>query len=246
MTSARRFDGLPESVPAARRFTRDALRDQASEVVDAAELMVSELATNCVQHAHTDFEVTIHTRDRVRVEVRDTDQHGRPEVQSPPPEAPSGRGLRIVQEISDEWGIVKSSDGKTVWFVLNPQSAGSHLHSQAQASGGGDVHEPGQGVRTDPHREGRWLRRLRRGPKAEGRYRPTASSTDPNPRGGRERASTGVGRCARSRSGCGDRGAGCDPAVLDVLPRMSTVLIHSHGANVEVASSRREAAGVFA
>ncbi len=124
MTSARTFNSLPDSVPAARRFARDVLRGQSSDVVDAAELMVSELATNCVQHAQTDFEITIRARDQVRIEVRDTN-HGQPQVQSPPPQAPSGRGLRIVQEISDEWGIIPSSNGKTVWFALNLRPAGS-------------------------------------------------------------------------------------------------------------------------
>lgn len=172
MTSARTFHGLPESVPAARRFTRDALRDQSSEVVDAAELMVSELATNCVQHARTDFEVTIHTRDQVRVEVRDADQRGRPEVQSPPPEAPSGRGLRIVQEISDEWGIVKASDGKTVWFVLNPQPSESCEPASAHAAGGDDDDKPGNAGRTERRHEGRWSRRFQRGRSPEARHRP--------------------------------------------------------------------------
>jgi anti-sigma regulatory factor (Ser/Thr protein kinase) len=164
MTSARRFDGLPDSVPAARRFTRDALRDQSSAVVDAAELMVSELATNCVQHARSDFEITIHARDEVRVEVRDTDQRGRPQVQSPPPEAPSGRGLRIVQEISDEWGIVKYDDGKTVWFVLNPPAGRSREQSTARsAPGAPDESQPVQGKHARPGR--RLLRHFRRGPR---------------------------------------------------------------------------------
>jgi anti-sigma regulatory factor (Ser/Thr protein kinase) len=124
MTSARTFNSLPDSVPAARRFARDVLRGQSGDLVDAAELMVSELATNCVQHAQTDFEITIRAREQVRIEVRDT-YHGQPQVQSPPPQAPSGRGLRIVQEISDEWGIIPSSSGKTVWFALNLRPAGS-------------------------------------------------------------------------------------------------------------------------
>lgn len=147
MTNARTFNSLPESVPAARRFARDVLRDQSIDLVDAAELMVSELATNCVQHARTDFEITIRTRDQVRVEVRDAN-HGRPEVQSPPPLAPSGRGLRIVQEISDAWGIIPSPSGKTVWFVLNPKPARSSDERQGRAS----IGRPRQGdLRALPH-----------------------------------------------------------------------------------------------
>lgn len=166
MTSARRFHGLPESVPAARRFTRDALRDQSSEVVDAAELMVSELATNCIQHAQTDFEITIETRDQVRIEVHDADHDGRPEVQSPPPEAPSGRGLRIVQEISDEWGIVKSSDGKTVWFVLDRGPAPSPDQPRAHVSASRAPEEPAAATKANVPGERGLLRLFRRGPRA--------------------------------------------------------------------------------
>jgi len=117
VTSARIFRGRPESVTDARRFVREALRDQSSEIVDAAELMACELATNCVQHARCDFELAIHSQEEIRVEVRDTDQ-GRPVVGFPAAADPSGRGLRIVEAMSDNWGIIPSRSGKTVWFAL--------------------------------------------------------------------------------------------------------------------------------
>jgi anti-sigma regulatory factor (Ser/Thr protein kinase) len=111
-------------VPAARRFVRDALSDQAREVLDAAELMASELATNCVQHAQTPFElVIIDERHSIRVEVRDT-ARDEPVPRSPSPAERTGRGLRIVEALSDTWGIDPSSCGKTVWFTL-PQQAGA-------------------------------------------------------------------------------------------------------------------------
>jgi anti-sigma regulatory factor (Ser/Thr protein kinase) len=113
----RRFLCQPESVTAARRFVRQELGDQASEVVDAAELMACELATNCVRHAHTGFELAIDTHDPIRVEVRDSGG-GRPRLRSPTPQEPSGRGLRIVEALSAQWGITPSPPGKTVWFTL--------------------------------------------------------------------------------------------------------------------------------
>ena len=118
---ARTFPGRPESVTAARRFVRDALRDQSRETVDAAELMACELATNCVQHAHCDFELVIDVQGRIRIEVRDTNQ-SRPVAGHPAPEDRSGRGLRIVEAMSDAWGIIPSRNGKTVWFALEALS----------------------------------------------------------------------------------------------------------------------------
>jgi len=114
----RGFRCQPESVAAARQFVREILRDHSSETVSATELMVSELATNCVRHAHTDFELTIDSQDQIRVAVRDMNQ-SRPIPRSPTPKEPSGRGLRIVEAMSDTWGIIPSSTGKTVWFKLN-------------------------------------------------------------------------------------------------------------------------------
>jgi serine/threonine-protein kinase RsbW len=137
MTRTRGFRARPESVPAVRGFVRDALRDQPRDVVDAVELMACELATNCVRHAHTDFELTVHAQDEIRVEVRDTN-HGRPQVQFPPPEQPSGRGLRIVEAMSETWGVIPSSSGKTVWFAVSAQqdAAGKTRRASADKRGG--------------------------------------------------------------------------------------------------------------
>lgn len=118
MTRIRRFRCQPESVPAARRFVREVLRDQPRDILEAVELMATELATNCVQHARTPFKLTIHdTQGQVRIEVRDTGQ-GRPVPRSPTPRERTGRGLRIVEAMSDSWGIDDSSGAKTVWFTV--------------------------------------------------------------------------------------------------------------------------------
>jgi len=120
MTSVRKFHAVAQSVPAARRFVREALRDQSRELIQAAELMTSELVTNCVQHARTDFELAVRTGDQIRVEVRDGNEH-RPMVRFSKPEDQSGRGLRIVEAMSDAWGVLPSPRGKVVWFALELQ-----------------------------------------------------------------------------------------------------------------------------
>jgi anti-sigma regulatory factor (Ser/Thr protein kinase) len=152
MNGNRRFRCRPESVSAARRFVREELRDQPSETVDAAELMASELASNCVRHAHTDFELVISSRGPIRVEVRDTGD-GRPKLQSPTPQEPTGRGLLIVEAMSDSWGIVPSAAGKTVWFTLEQQHDDSD-EAPSDTSSGLDSDSGGRAVRS------RGLRRM--------------------------------------------------------------------------------------
>jgi len=135
MSSARKFPARRESVTEARRFARDVLANQSSEIRDAVELMVSELATNCIRHAHSDFEIMIETSQHaVRVQARDSGP-GQPTPRSPTPSEPSGRGLRIVEAMSDAWGVVASPGGKTVWFDLGRQDANTGDRGEAASHG---------------------------------------------------------------------------------------------------------------
>jgi len=120
VTTARRFRCRPEDVTAARLFVREHLSDEPPETVQAAELMTSELATNCVMHAHSDFELAINAHDQIRIEVSDAGR-GRPTLLQPDVRALTGRGLRIVDAMSDAWGVIANTPGKTVWFTLPPQ-----------------------------------------------------------------------------------------------------------------------------
>ena len=142
MTRSRRFRCAAESVSTARRFVRDVLREQPCETVEAAELMTSELATNAVRHAHSDFELAVHcTQRNIRIEVSDSGQH-QPTLRSPTPHERSGRGLRIVQELSETWGTVPSPNGKTVWFTLPTQTVVTE-HEARRAASGEEVSSPG-------------------------------------------------------------------------------------------------------
>jgi anti-sigma regulatory factor (Ser/Thr protein kinase) len=118
MKSTRRFRCQPESVAGARHFVRDILSDQQRGIVEAVELMTSELATNSVRHARSDFELVVHlSPDEIRVEVSDHGQ-GQPVPRSPTPQEQSGRGLQIVQQLAEDWGVAPSPNGKLVWFTL--------------------------------------------------------------------------------------------------------------------------------
>jgi serine/threonine-protein kinase RsbW len=120
MIERRYFPRTVGSVPLARHFVATAFARAPQEVADRAAVIASELATNAVRHARTDFVVQVETTPiRVRVEVTDTGT-GSPVVRALDAQAPSGRGLRIVDTLADEWGVIETAPGpgKTVWFWL--------------------------------------------------------------------------------------------------------------------------------
>jgi len=108
----------------ARRYVGEALDDLPRDIVEPVSLMVSELASNCVQHAETDFTVSIERTEReIRVDVADTGGGG-VAPRDPQGTEATGRGLRIVEQLSDAWGVTKpvGHDGSDVWFVVNLRS----------------------------------------------------------------------------------------------------------------------------
>lgn len=89
------------------------------ELVDTAQLLVSEVVTNALVHAGTpiDFHAFVGEAG-LRVEVSDGS------TQAPSPRryagmAGTGRGLRLLQQLGDSWGTVPHPAGKTVWFELD-------------------------------------------------------------------------------------------------------------------------------
>lgn len=80
------------------------------------ELLTSELVTNAIRHGRTEMLVTVDVDDeRVRVEVADRNP-ARPQLRVP--DETGGRGLRLVDELSDRWGVHGGRPGKTVWFEI--------------------------------------------------------------------------------------------------------------------------------
>jgi anti-sigma regulatory factor (Ser/Thr protein kinase) len=119
MKTTRSFPEQPESVTAARRFATEALENVPPDVTATVELLVSELATNCIRHTDSSFDLTIiQAGGEIRVEATDYDA-GRPTMRSPKPTDTSGRGLRIVDALAAAWGVEhRSAHGKTVWFTI--------------------------------------------------------------------------------------------------------------------------------
>ncbi len=107
----------PSEVGRARRLVRERLLGWGlPEAVETAELLVSEVVTNAIRHAHTHHVVLRLVRtDALLWEVFD-DDHELPTLLSAGRDDETGRGLRVVGALAREWGSSRSADGKTVWF----------------------------------------------------------------------------------------------------------------------------------
>ena len=88
--------------------------------MDVAQLLVSELATNAVVHARTDFSVSVHlAAGHLYVELRDGNPT-RPQVVEQRDMAEFGvRGLQVVAGLAGDWGSRIEDYGKVVWFSLD-------------------------------------------------------------------------------------------------------------------------------
>jgi two-component sensor histidine kinase len=84
---------------------------------DIPVVVTSELATNALKHAETGFEVSVTVeKDAVRIEVQDG--AGAMGVASDLARDSGGRGLRLVEHFSTEWGVEIRGKDKAVWVRL--------------------------------------------------------------------------------------------------------------------------------
>ena len=113
----------PAAAAEARRQVRAAIRSWPVPVdLDVALLLTSELVTNAVRHeaGHRAQAVVLDincSHGRFRVDVHDTSR-SLPAVADVPADAETGRGLLLVETLSDEWGFYRTPAGKAVYFTL--------------------------------------------------------------------------------------------------------------------------------
>ena len=106
----------PDAVPAARHFVRDKLRGTPLEHRSAdSELILTELVTNATLHGTPPVTVGVQVSpEMARFEVSDASA-GVPVGLVQSPEAMTGRGLMLVEALSDRWGVDRQDHGKLVW-----------------------------------------------------------------------------------------------------------------------------------
>jgi PAS domain S-box-containing protein len=89
------------------------------DLEDTAVLLVSELVTNALLHAGTTIDVVAGLeQEGLLVEVADGSLH-LPVPRRYATTSGTGRGLRMLEQLVDDWGVRRHHDGKTVWFLLS-------------------------------------------------------------------------------------------------------------------------------
>ncbi|MCX5376612.1 ATP-binding protein [Streptomyces sp. NBC_00091] len=141
-----RFSCTPRGARLARQLALVSLHDwgvpEGTPLSEDAGLLVAELASNAVTHGRVigrDFELRMTLLDGgglLRLEVSDPRRDRRPAVQPQAYQAESGYGLRIVDALAADWGVMDRIIGKTVWAELAPRRAavrgGGYLAGQHQ------------------------------------------------------------------------------------------------------------------
>ena len=121
----------PKAAPELRRH----LRDHTFEV----RLCATELLTNVIAHVGEGTPVTVrvmatHDHGRTRIEVTDTDPRTLPAPLPATETQESGRGLALLDALTDRWGVDQGPDRKTVWCELS-ENAGGDLAGGGAVSG---------------------------------------------------------------------------------------------------------------
>ncbi|MEU7468148.1 ATP-binding protein [Streptomyces sp. NPDC044984] len=121
------------------------------DVLDSAELVLSELVTNALRvRVPSDRQVGVRIArlledGLLRLEVSDAGP-GRPEVRAPGDDETGGRGLLLVEALAHRWGVDERAGGigKTVWAELKaPDIVGEPVGREIAAV----MVRPGQRVR---------------------------------------------------------------------------------------------------
>ncbi|MEF3117147.1 ATP-binding protein [Streptomyces chrestomyceticus] len=115
------LQALPARIGQVRRIVSAQLRYwRLDALIDPAALGVTELLANVHQHAVPSKQCTVELLvllDQLTVSVRDLDPR-LPRVRTAGTLDTEGRGLSLIDALSESWGVRPDGGGKVVWFTL--------------------------------------------------------------------------------------------------------------------------------
>lgn len=122
----------PEEVAVLRRMVRRQLDLWGLyEVTDKAQLCVSELVSNVITHVGVGTPTTLVVSmngTHLRIEVHDPDTRALPTLVEAGADAEGGRGMALVDAVTDRWGIQIRADRKVTWCELRTGLTSANGH----------------------------------------------------------------------------------------------------------------------
>lgn len=116
------FDAEPEELSALRRLMRLHLDLWGlTDVIEDAQLCVTELVTNVIAHVGTGTPTTLAVSmngPHLRIEIHDSDTRVLPTLLQTGVEAEGGRGMALLDAVAVRWGVELHRDRKVTWCEL--------------------------------------------------------------------------------------------------------------------------------
>ncbi|MEU3779862.1 ATP-binding protein [Streptomyces sp900129855] len=120
------FVAEPEEVTALRRLMRLHLNLWGlPEVVQDAQLCVTELVSNVITHVGSGTPTTLAVSmngAHLRIEIQDPDTRALPTLLQSGVDSEGGRGMALVDATAVRWGVELHGDRKVTWCELAPES----------------------------------------------------------------------------------------------------------------------------
>ncbi|MBT2389628.1 ATP-binding protein [Streptomyces sp. ISL-1] len=101
-------------------------------LVETAQICVTELASNVIRHVGAGTPTTLAVSmsgTYLRIELHDPDTRALPTLLNAECEAESGRGMMLVDAVTDRWGVILRADSKVVWCELSTGLTGPNGHT---------------------------------------------------------------------------------------------------------------------
>lgn len=116
------FTAEPTEVAALRRIMRLHLGLWGlQEVVEDAQLCVSELVSNVIKHVGPGTPATLAVSMNgvhLRIEIHDPDTRALPVLLDAIADSEAGRGMALVDAVAERWGVLLLADQKVTWCEL--------------------------------------------------------------------------------------------------------------------------------
>ncbi|MER7839131.1 ATP-binding protein [Streptomyces sp. NPDC096040] len=118
-----RLLATPKAAPELRHHLRDHPYD--------VRLCATELLTNVITHVGEGTPVTVRVtgtprHDGTRIEMTDPAPRTPPVLRAAAETEESGRGLALLDELTDRWGVNQTLDHKTVWCEISHPALRGH------------------------------------------------------------------------------------------------------------------------